>query len=53
MTLTKIVDGLHSFQSQVFSGNGPMARKIEVTATVVPQKILHHGMEQEFTIFVI
>jgi len=53
MTLTTIVERLHSFQSQVFCGSGPNARKIEVTATVVPRKSIHHGMEQEFATFVI
>jgi hypothetical protein len=52
MTLTAIVDRLHNFYSQVFSSNEPNARKTEVTATVVPWKNSHHGMEQEFTIFV-
>jgi len=52
MTLGTIVDRLHSFHSQDFSRNGPNARKTEVTATVVPRKSPHHGMEQEFTILV-
>jgi len=46
MTQTNTAERLHSFQSQVFSGNGPNARKIEVTATVMPRKSIHHGMEQ-------